>query len=108
MERGLGISRDSLISYLIFVAMAGPLVAITLIMIPKVDALADLPLVVFFASLAIIFVVGQWRKRTDKEDEHPRTAEDVAYNPLAPGQMAKENWRKAIRRIPGGDEDDEE
>lgn len=108
MKRGLGISRNSLVSALVFVAMAGPLVGITLIMIPQVEGVADLPLVIFFGSLAIIFVVGQWRTRTDRETEHPRTAEDVAYNPLSPGQMAKDNWRRAIRRIPGDSENDEE
>jgi len=106
MNSGFGISRNSLIWSLIFVVMAGPLVAITLIMIPQVEGVSDLPLVIFFGSLAIIAVVGVWRKLTDRDDEHPRTAADVAYNPLSPGEMAKDNWRKAIRRIPGDEDDD--
>jgi hypothetical protein len=53
-------------------------------------------------------VIGAWRRRTDREDEHLGTAEDIAYDPVAyPGQAAKQRWLRAVRRLPGGGDEDE-
>ena len=74
---------------------------------------ANLALGIFFLLLLVVSVVGLWRRRTDREQEHIGTYSDdvydVAKDPLAhhPYGMAKARWERTVRRLPGGDDEDD-
>ncbi|RYJ08502.1 hypothetical protein ELS19_18435 [Halogeometricum borinquense] len=97
----------TLLAHLLYAATLGCLVLLT--MVWAVDSFARVPLAILFASLAIAMIVGLWRAKTGRDGEHLGTAGDIVYDPLAPGQMAKERWLKSVRRLSGmEDEEDEE
>ena len=106
MDRDLEISGDSLSRLLYASQLVALLLALLFVAFP-LDSSASVPLAVLFASLLIITTVGLWRKRTGKAGgTHLGTAEDITYDPVAdPGQAAKDGWKKAVRRLPGGDDE---
>ncbi|WP_135851221.1 sodium/proton-translocating pyrophosphatase [Halorussus salinus] len=86
------------------------LVALSLLLVfvaLPLDDTASVALAFLFGSVAVAAVVGLWRTATgDDEGTHLGTPEDITYDPFAdPGQAAKDRWEKAVRRLPG--EDDE-
>ena len=66
------------------------------------------PLVALFVLLLAATAVGLWRRATGRDEgAHFGTAEDITYDPFGdPGQAARHNWEKAVRRLPGDDERD--
>ena len=106
MGRDLEMSCDSLTrllyaSQLVALLVALPFVAFSL------DSFASVPLVVLFTLLVIITAVGLWREKAGKAGgTHLGTVEDITYDPFAdPGQAAKDRWKKAVRRLPGRDDE---
>ena len=88
------------------------LVALALLLgfvVLPLDDTASVALAFLFGLVAVAAVVGLWRTATgDDEGTHLGTAEDITYDPFAdPGQAAKDRWEKAVRRLPG-DEDERE
>ena len=95
------------------------LYASTLAVVPPVlyfvvlppDGLADVLVCVLFATL-FPAVWADWRNWTRGGlREHPHCAADralpydITYDPTAdPGQAAKRQWLKAVRRLPGRDD----
>jgi hypothetical protein len=106
MSRSVDISGKSIV-YLFYAVSLPGLVAILAVVAVPLDGIGDAALATLIVSLVLAGVVGAWRRRTGREDEHLGTAEDLAYDPSAyPGQAAKQRWLRAIRRLPGGDEED--
>jgi len=106
MSRSVDISGKSIV-YLFYAVSLPGLVAILAAVAVPLDGIGDAALATLIVSLVLAGVVGAWRRRTGREDEHLGTAEDLAYDPSAyPGQAAKQRWLRAIRRLPGGDEED--
>ena len=107
MSRTFEISGKSLI-YLFYASSLAALVTLLAFVVLPFDSVASVALAVLFASLLIAAVVGLWRRATGREGEHLGTAEDIAYDPIAyPGQAAKHRWLKAVRRLPGGDDEED-
>ncbi|AEH35895.1 hypothetical protein [Halopiger xanaduensis] len=107
MEKTITISGKS-IAYLLHAVTLSMLVLFIFILV-RTDRPASVPLAVFFASVVLAMVVGLWRWKTGRDGDHLGTAGDLVYDPLAPGQMAKERWLQSVRRLPGADvEGDEE
>jgi hypothetical protein len=107
MRRTAEISGDWLAYIFYGVSIAGLLVILSVVVWP-LDGFADVAFAVLLVSLAIATAIGLWRRRTDRTGAHLRTDEDIAYDPVAyPGQAARERWERAVRRLPGGDEEEE-
>ncbi|NHN60986.1 MULTISPECIES: hypothetical protein [Halorussus] len=107
MSRTFDISGKSLI-YLFYGSSLAALATLLAFVVSPFDSFASVALAVLFASLLIAAVVGLWRRATGREGEHLGTAEDIAYDPIAyPGQAAKDRWLKAVRRLPGGDDEED-
>ena len=61
---------------------------------------------VLLGALLVATAVGLWRARTDGDTTSPGTVEDITYDPFAdPGQAARDRWERAVRRLPGGDDE---
>lgn len=94
------------LGFLLYGTQIAVLATVVLFVALPLESTGELALVVLFASLVCAAVIGLWRWRTDREDEHLETTDDVTYDPLAdPGQAARHRWRKAIRRLPGDDDE---
>jgi len=106
MSRSVDISGTSIV-YLFYVVSLPGLVAILAVVVFPLDGIGDAALATLIVSLVLAGVVGAWRRRTGREDDHLGTAEDIAYDPSAyPGQAATQRWLRAVRRLPGWDEED--
>ncbi|MUV58872.1 hypothetical protein [Halogeometricum sp. CBA1124] len=103
MERTVDLSGDSLARFL----YASQLTALLLVVFFVVDGVAGVAVAVLFASLSAAAAVGLWRTVRDREGgERLGTADDITYDPFAdPGQAARDRWEKAVRRLPGGDDE---
>jgi hypothetical protein len=107
MGRSVDISGTSIV-YLFYAVSLPGLVAILAVVAFPFDDIGDAALAILIASLVLAGVVGAWRRRTGREDEHLGTANDIAYDPTAyPGQAAKQRWLRAVRRLPGGDDEED-
>mgnify|MGYP006299328071 FL=1 len=97
------------LSRLLYASQLTALLLVLLFVVVPFDSFASLLLAVLFALLVAVTVVGLWRKKTGKDGgTHLGTAEDITYDPFAdPGQAAKDRWVKAVRRLPGGDDEDD-
>lgn len=107
MRKTFEISGDSSTS-LLYAVQIGALLLLLCSLIWTVDGFASALLVVLFASLVIAAVVGLWREKTGRDGDHLGTVEDIVYDPLEPGQAAKQRWRQSINRLPGVDDEDQE
>jgi len=106
MDRTIEIS-GSWFAYLSYAALLAVLVAFLFSTMWARGGFGNAPLAVLLAFLALATVVGVWREMTDRDGEHLETADDIVHDPLAPGRMAKERWRKSIRLYSGGDDDED-
>ena len=107
MSRTFELSGKSLI-YLFYASSLAALVPLLAFVVLPLDGFASVALAVLIAFLLIAAVVGLWRRATDREGEHLGTREDIAYDPIAyPGQAAKHRWMKAVRRLPGRDDEED-
>lgn len=106
MLRSFEISGDSFKHVLYASQLTVLLLSLLFVVFPFEDSASFLS-----ASLIVVLVttglVGLWRmKTTDDGGTSLGTAEDITYDPFAdPGDMAKDRWKKAIRRLPGGDDE---
>lgn len=95
------------LQYVFYAVTLAALVPLVAILVWPFDSVGDLAVAVLLVSLVLATVVGLWRRKTGREPEHLGTVEDIAWDPIAyPGQAAKDRWLKAVRRLPGDDEDD--
>ncbi|GAB3677815.1 hypothetical protein [Halopiger thermotolerans] len=101
MEKTVKISGKSIV-YLLYAVTLSMLVLFLVSMVGT-DRPARVPVAVFFAFVVLAMVVGLWRWKTGRDGDHLGTAGDLVYDPLAPGQMAKERWLQSVRRLPGAD-----
>jgi hypothetical protein len=107
MRRTVEISGQSL-RYLFYASSLAALVAVLPLVAWPPDDLGSVALALLLASLMLAAVVGLWRRRTGREGEHLGTDADIASDPIAyPGQAAKHSWAKAVRRLPGGDDEED-
>ena len=106
MGRDFELSGESLSRLLYASQLVALLLALLFVAFPF-DSVASGLVAVLFASLLITTAVGLWRKKTGKAGgTHLGTGEDITYDPIAdPGQAAKDRWKKAVRRLPGGDDE---
>lgn len=105
MTRGTDDSGNAL-RRLLYVTQLLVLVAAGVVLAGATGGIAGLVSGLLFALLGGATVVGLWRERTGRRGTHTGTAEDITHDPFGdPGQAAKQRWRRAIRRLPG--EDDE-
>ena len=107
MRRSFEISGDTLIYvfYGLSLAALAPLLASVAF---PLDSFANVAFAALIALLLGAVVIGMWRRWTDREGEHLGTAEDIAYDPFGdPGHGAKQSWENAVRRLPGGDDDED-
>lgn len=82
------------------------LVFVVLFVAFPLDGVASIALAVLFRALVSAVAIGLWRRRTDREGEHSGTAEDITHDPIAdPGQAAKHRWKKAVCRLPDGNDE---
>ncbi len=107
MGRDFEISGDLLSRLLYASQLAALLLALLFVALP-LDSFASGLLAVLFALLVSIMAVGLWWEKTGKSGgTHLGMVEDITYDPFAdPGQAAKDRWKKAVRRLPSGDEQD--
>ena len=108
MSRSIEITGKSLIYVFYLVSLAGLVSILAFIVFPLEDP-GSVGLAVLLVVLTLAGVVGFWRRVTDRDPEHLGTVEDLAYDPIAyPGQAAKHNWIKAVRRLPDWEESKDE
>ena len=100
------VSGDTL-ARLVYALQLAALVAVVAFVVSPFGSSANLPLAVLFGVLVVTTAVGAWRARTDGDGgTRVGTAEDITHDPFAdPGQAARDRWEKAVRRLPGDDED---
>jgi len=88
------------VTLLALVVFVGPVVW------PPEDA-AGVALVALFVLVVLGLVAAMWRSRR-VEASYLRSRYDIAYDPVAdPGLAAKERWKKAVARLPDGEDEDE-
>ncbi|WP_135821309.1 hypothetical protein [Halostella litorea] len=105
MDRSVDLSGDAL-RRLLYALQLAALLSALLFAAATLDGPASLALPVLLAALVAVTAYGLWRRSGD-EAAHLGTAEDITYDPFAdPGQVAKERWERAVRRLPDGDEED--
>ncbi|MFC3478059.1 hypothetical protein [Halobacterium litoreum] len=104
MERSIDVSGGVLNVVFYVLQLAVFLLAVVYVAFP-LDSAAKILLAFLFASLVAAMVVGAWRSTQGGEHAHTGSG-DITYDPVAdPGQAAKDRWEKAVRRLPGGDDD---
>ena len=95
------------LQYVFYAVTLAALVPLLAILVWPFDDAADLAVAALLLSLVIASVVGLWRRKTGRDPQHLGTDEDIAWDPIAyPGQAAKDRWLKAVRRLPGDDDED--
>jgi hypothetical protein len=105
MRREFELSGDSLSRLLYASQLAALLLALLVVAFP-LDSVASVLLAILFASLVLTTAVGLWRKQTGRTSGTHFGPEDITYDPFAdPGQAAKDRWKKTVRRLPGGDDE---
>ncbi|WP_158058723.1 hypothetical protein [Halorussus halophilus] len=107
MSRTFEISGKRLLLFFIGVSMAVPAVLLADLVLP-LDSLASVALAALIGALLLATTVGLWRWETESEWKRLGTDEDITWDPIAhPGQAAKHRWEKAVRRLPGGDDEED-
>lgn len=97
------------LQYLFYAVSLAVLVPLVAVLAWPFDSLANIAVAVLLLSLVIASVVGLWRRQTGRDPQHLGTDEDIAWDPVAyPGQAAKERWLKAVRRLPGNDDEEDD
>lgn len=106
MGRFVERSGDPFVRLVYAVQLAALVLALLAVALP-LDGPASVPLAVLFASLVVATALGLWRRTTDGDGgTRLGTAEDVTYDPFAdPGQAARDRRERAVRRLPGSDDD---
>ncbi|RDI70900.1 hypothetical protein [Halopelagius longus] len=107
MGKSVDISGKSFV-YLVFGVQVGVFGVLLVALLRRSGGFASVALALFFAFVAVAMVVGLWRVKTDNVGEWYHTPGDPLHDPLAPGQMAKDRWLKAVSLLPDGDDEDDE
>lgn len=107
MRPSVELSGETL-SRVLYASQVAALLAVLPFVVFPLDGISSVALGVLFVALAVAGAVGLWRTTTDGDGgHHLGTAEDITYDPFAdPGQAAKDRWEKAVRRLPGRDDED--
>jgi len=95
-------------SYLLYAFQLTTLALVLVFVVPTLQYPVNLFLGGLFAAVVFASGVALWRRATG-QDEGSRlgTAEDITYDPFAdPGQAARDRWEKAVRRLPGSDDEE--
>jgi len=88
------------VSLLALVVFVGPVVW------PPEDA-TGVVLVALFALVVVGLVAAMWRSRR-ADGSYLRSGYDISYDPVGdPGLAAKQRWRKAVARLPDGEDEEE-
>ncbi|NEU56030.1 hypothetical protein [Halorussus sp. MSC15.2] len=92
---------------LLYAFQLAALLLVLLFVVLPLDSSASVLLASLFGLLAAVTAFGLWRTTTDSDGRTSLgTAEDITYDPFAdPGQAARDRWEKAVRRLPGGDDE---
>jgi hypothetical protein len=105
MGRSLELSGKSILY--VFNAASLAVILVVLALGDWSFGVGGIALAVLVGSLLVATAIAAWRRRTDRDDDHLGTDEDLAYDPIAyPGQAARREWEKAVRRLPGGDDEE--
>jgi len=98
----------SAVLYLFYALSLTALVALLGTLVWPPETPGNVAVAALMALPVIAGVVGWWRRRVGKDTTHLGTDTDVAYDPTAyPGQAAKQRWERAVRRLPGGDDEED-
>ncbi|RDI70629.1 hypothetical protein [Halopelagius longus] len=105
MGRSIDISGGWLSRILYAFQLVALLLALFFV-VPSLGDAAGALLGLLFALLVVAIVIGARRSADGDGGNHLGTAEDITYDPFGdPGQAARERWEKAVRRLPGGDDE---
>lgn len=111
MGRSIELSGNSIV-YLFYASSLAIVPVLTYFVVLPLDGLDSVLAAILLAGLVLVAAVDLWYWKTGKLSEHLTTAAkrniyDITDDPIAdPGQAAKRQWTKALRRLPGGDEED--
>ncbi|ELK55389.1 hypothetical protein D320_04807 [Haloferax sp. BAB-2207] len=95
-------------SYLLYAFQLTALALVLVFVVPALQYPVNLFLGGLFAAVVFASGVALWRRATGR-DEGSRlgTAEDITHDPFAdPGQAARDRWERAVRRLPGSDDEE--
>ncbi|MFC7136374.1 hypothetical protein [Halobaculum litoreum] len=91
---------------LLYVSQAAALAAAVVVVVAGAAGPVGLLLAALFAATAVATAVALRRGQGDDGPAVLGTAEDITYDPVAdPGQAAKRRWDRAVRRLPGRDDE---
>ena len=107
MSRSLELSGRALLVLFEAVTLLALVVFVGPALWPPEDAMG-VALVALFALVLVGLVAALWRSRR-VEGSYLRSGYDISYDPVGdPGQVAKDRWRKAVQRLPDGEDEGEE
>ena len=105
MGRRFSISGVSLTRVLYASQLVALLLAV-IVMSFSLESITSYLLAFVFSLVVITGAVGLWRRKAKSDGKTYRTVDDITYDPFAhPGHMAKDRWEKAVRRLPGSDDE---
>ncbi|QOS12675.1 uncharacterized protein HfgLR_12695 [Haloferax gibbonsii] len=107
MSRTLELSGTWL-SYLLSAFQLTALALALVFVVPRLGYPVNIFLGGLFAVVVLASVVALWRRAAGQDGSRQLgTAEDITHDPFAdPGQAARDSWEKAVRRLPGSDDDE--
>jgi glucan phosphoethanolaminetransferase (alkaline phosphatase superfamily) len=113
MGRSIEISGNSLV-YLFYASSLAIVPVLAYFVVWPLGGLTSVVVAGLLVLLVFVAVADLWYWKSGSLSEHLSTAAkrrfpyDITYTPSAdPGQAAKDYWLKAVRRLPGGDGEDE-
>ena len=107
MSRSLEVSGEGLLLVFEAVSLVALVVFVGPALWPPEDA-TGVALLALFALVVVGLVAALWRSRR-VEGSYLRSGYDISYDPVGdPGQVAKDRWRKAVRRLPDRDDEEED
>jgi len=106
MSRSVELSGRALLVVFEVVSLVALVVFVGPAIWPPEDA-AGVALVSVFVLVVVGLVAAMWHSRR-VDASYLRSGYDISDDPIAPGQAAKERWGKAVSRLPGRDDGDEE
>ncbi|RDZ64317.1 hypothetical protein C5B90_12035 [Haloferax sp. Atlit-12N] len=106
MSRTLELTGARL-SYLLYAVQLAVLALVLAFVVPALEYPVNIFLGGLFAVVMLASVVALWRRAAGRDGgSQLGTADDITYDPVAePGQAARDRWEKAVRRLPGFDDE---
>ncbi|WP_042664637.1 hypothetical protein [Haloferax sp. ATB1] len=95
------------LSYLLYAFQLTALALVLVFVVPALEYPVNVLLGGLFIVVMLASVVALWRRAAGRDGGNQLgTAEDITYDPFAdPGQAARDRWEKAVRRLPGSDDE---